>query len=76
MENQEHNSRRFSKRLTQREVEKCTISFPFDAVASVFEFQEGHLFCMDAMDSLGKTWSFIGMFHRNEELGNYVLIRL
>ncbi|KAK8505286.1 hypothetical protein V6N13_045728 [Hibiscus sabdariffa] len=76
MENQEHNRQRFSKQLTQREVEKCTISFPFDVVTSFFEFQEGHLFCMDVMGSLGKKWSFIGMIHHNEELGNCVSIRL
>ncbi|KAK8602476.1 hypothetical protein V6N13_057895 [Hibiscus sabdariffa] len=76
MENQEHNRQRFSKQLIQREVEKCTISFPFDVVASFFEFQEGCLFCMDVMDSLGEKWSFIGMFHHNEELGNCVSIRL
>ncbi|KAL4283683.1 hypothetical protein GQ457_16G001550 [Hibiscus cannabinus] len=66
----------FSKLLTQREVEQRTVLFPFDAVASVFEFQKGRLFCIDAMDSLEKMWSFIGMFHNNEEFGNCVSICL
>ncbi|KAK8509222.1 hypothetical protein V6N13_062278 [Hibiscus sabdariffa] len=74
--NQEQIRQSFSKLLTQREVEQRTVSFPFDDVASVFEFQEGRLFCIDAMDSLGKMWPFIGMFHNNEELGNCVSICL
>ncbi|KAK8553474.1 hypothetical protein V6N13_062279 [Hibiscus sabdariffa] len=74
--NQEQIRQSFSKLLAQREVEQRTVSFPFDAVASVFEFQEGRLFCIDVMDSLGKVWSFIGMFHNNEELGKCVSICL
>ncbi|KAK8991604.1 hypothetical protein V6N11_062609 [Hibiscus sabdariffa] len=74
--NQEQTRQSFSKLLTQREVEQRTVSFPFDDVASTFEFQEGRLFCIDAMDSLEKVWSFVGMFHNNEELGKCVSICL
>ncbi|KAK8493105.1 hypothetical protein V6N13_095549 [Hibiscus sabdariffa] len=74
--NQEQIRQSFSKLLTQREVERRTVVFPFDTVASAFEFQEGQLFCIDAMDSLGKVWSFIGMFHNNEEFNNCVSICL
>ncbi|KAK8509199.1 hypothetical protein V6N13_062256 [Hibiscus sabdariffa] len=66
----------FSKLLTQREVEQRTVSSPFDAIAFVFEFQEGRLFCTDAMDSLRKVLLFIDMFHNNEELDNCVSICL
>ncbi|KAK8602477.1 hypothetical protein V6N13_057894 [Hibiscus sabdariffa] len=74
MENHEQGKERFSKRLSQNEVEKCMIFLPFAAVASFLEFQEGRLFRMDVVDSLGKAWSFMGMFQSNEELGNYVSI--
>ncbi|KAK8597559.1 hypothetical protein V6N13_094962 [Hibiscus sabdariffa] len=74
--NQEQVRQSFSKQLTQREVEQRTVLFPFDVVTSVFEFQEGQLFCIDAIDNLEKVWLFIGMFHNNEELGNCVSICL
>ncbi|KAL4298042.1 hypothetical protein GQ457_12G021050 [Hibiscus cannabinus] len=74
MENHEQGKERFSKRLSQNEIEKRMIFLPFAVVASFLEFQEGHLFRMDVVDSLGKAWSFMGMFQINEEFGNYVSI--
>ncbi|KAK8505284.1 hypothetical protein V6N13_045726 [Hibiscus sabdariffa] len=74
MENHEQGRERFSKRLTRNEAEKCMILLPFAIVASSLEFEEGRIFRMDAVDSLGKAWSFVGMLQKNEELGNCVSV--
>ncbi|KAL4312694.1 hypothetical protein GQ457_01G054110 [Hibiscus cannabinus] len=74
MENQGQGRGRFTRRLTQNEVEQQIILFPFVAVAAYFTFEQGEAFYMNVKDSLGKEWTFKGKFHTNEEAGNYVSI--
>ncbi|KAH1048203.1 hypothetical protein J1N35_038987 [Gossypium stocksii] len=76
MENQQERRQSFSKRLTQIEVENRMILFSYTVVANFFEFQANHLLFMDATDSVGKKWIFVGKFHANDNVGNYVSISL
>ncbi|XVF67660.1 hypothetical protein PTKIN_Ptkin10aG0139300 [Pterospermum kingtungense] len=73
-EHVEQASERFSKRLTQKDVEKRTITIPFSEVAGIFDFEEGRLFCLDVLECTGQAWTFLGAFHRNEEMGSVVSI--
>ena len=74
MQNPGQARERFSKRLTQNDVEKCLILFPFCTVAGIFDFQEGRVFCLEVIGSTGKVWTFLGSFHNNEEMGSVVSI--
>ncbi|XWS54861.1 hypothetical protein CRYUN_Cryun10bG0125900 [Craigia yunnanensis] len=74
MQNPGQARERFSKRLTQNDVEKCLILFPFCDVAGIFDFQEGRMFCLEVVGSTGKAWTFLGSFHTNEEMGSVVSI--
>ncbi|XWS67969.1 hypothetical protein CRYUN_Cryun04dG0050200 [Craigia yunnanensis] len=70
MQNPDQTRERFSKRLTQIEVEKCLILFPSTAVAGIFNLEEGRLFFLDVVDSTGKAWTFLGSLNTNEEMGS------
>ncbi|MBA0820554.1 hypothetical protein Gohar_021316 [Gossypium harknessii] len=76
MENQQERRQNFSKRLTQIELENRMILFSYTVVADFFEFQADHLFFMNATDSVGKEWIFVGKFHASDTVGNYVSISL
>ncbi|KAK9015702.1 hypothetical protein V6N11_006796 [Hibiscus sabdariffa] len=76
MENQGQGGDRITSRLTQSEVEQQVLLLPFVALSAYFVFEKGQFFVMDVKDSLGKDWTFFGTFHANEDLGNYVMIRL
>ncbi|KAE8660586.1 hypothetical protein F3Y22_tig00116951pilonHSYRG00454 [Hibiscus syriacus] len=72
MENVRQGRARFARRLTQMEMNRHIILFPFVAVAAYFNFEEGQLFPVDVIDSLGKKWAFLGTSHADEQFGNYV----
>lgn len=65
---------RFSKQLTQNEVDKKTISFRLSEVEGFFDFQEGRLFWLDVVGCTGLAWVFLGAYHTNEEMGSVVSI--
>ncbi|TYG97760.1 hypothetical protein ES288_A10G063500v1 [Gossypium darwinii] len=71
MENQQERRQSFSKRFTQIELENRMILFSYTVVANFFEFQADHLLFMNATDSVGKEWIFVGKFHASDNVGNY-----
>ncbi|XVE93289.1 hypothetical protein REPUB_Repub01dG0178000 [Reevesia pubescens] len=74
-DDQQQARERFSKRLTQVEVEKRLILFPLTVVAGFFNFEVDRLFCMDVVDWFGKAWTFMGSIHSNyEDLGSVVSV--
>lgn len=46
----------------------------YTVVAEFFEFQKDRLFSMDATDNVGKEWTFVGAFHANDNVGDFVSI--
>ncbi|WRX14357.1 hypothetical protein QQP08_006844 [Theobroma cacao] len=74
MQNPDQAKERFSKRLTQNEIEKCLVLFPITAVEGIFTFEEGRMFCLDVVGRTGEAWTFMATFQTNEDMGSVVSI--
>ncbi|EOX98125.1 Uncharacterized protein TCM_006960 [Theobroma cacao] len=70
MQNPDQARARFSKRLTQNEVDKCLLLFHITAVAGMFTFDKDRLFCLDAVGRSGKAWTLLASFQTNEAWGS------
>ncbi|EOX98122.1 Uncharacterized protein TCM_006956 [Theobroma cacao] len=74
-ENPDQARERFSKRLTQNEVDKCLLMFPFTAVVGLFAFEIHRLFCLDVVGRSGKAWTFLASFEPDEDMVSVFSIR-
>ncbi|XVE66910.1 hypothetical protein DITRI_Ditri08aG0118100 [Diplodiscus trichospermus] len=76
MQNPEQAQARFSKRLTQDDVEKDLIVFPTTAVAGIFESQPCLMYLIIdlVVGSTGQTYTFQVYFGTNHEMGRVVSI--